>query len=315
MKNALAFRMELHTYKKSLHVIVLLLLALSARECSAVAKKKLTVGLFVPWTGSWPVGTRLASAAPIAIDEINNNTALLPDHELQFIWSDCGCSKVMSAGGTVEFVKKNISVIIGPYCSKGCVPSGLIAGYYNVPMITYSCSTSELSKKSEYPTTARTFAYARTNEIVLFDNTVKMIKHFGWKMFTIITELSSPWSEIGTRFLRDGYKQGLTVREIRFNPNDVDYYDASNAAGNKKAEDYRKNVLDSAKLRGRSMNFFSYFSFLTSPLLVGGGTPVVIPYVFSTRGAGVALALKKWNEKVVELMAGGRPKDFYVVFA
>ena len=292
MKNTFAWKMELRICKKPLHVIVLLFLALSARECSAVAKKKLTVGLFVPWTGSWPVGTRLASAAPIAIDEINNNTTLLRDYELQFIWSDCGCSKVMSAGGTVEFVKKNISVIIGPYCSKGCVPSGLIAGYYNVPMITYSCSTSELSKKSEYPTTARTFAYARTNEIVLFDNAVKMIKHFGWKMFTIITELSSPWLEIGTRFMRDGYKQGLTVREIRFNPNDVDYYDASNAAKNKNAEDYRKTVLDSAKVRGRSMYFYSCYSFFNfPPSWWGGGTPIVIPYLFSAQGAGAAPAL------------------------
>ena len=248
MRNPSAFKMELHIRKKPFCGILLLFLVFSARECPATAKKKLTVGLFVPWTGSWPVGTRLASAAPIAIDEINNNTTLLRDYELKFIWSDCGCSKVMSAGGTVEFVKKNISVIIGPYCSKGCVPSGLIAGYYNTPMITYSCSTSELSKKSEYPTTARTFAYARTNEIILFDNTVKMMKHFGWKMFTIITELSSPWSEIGTRFMRDGYKQGLQVREIRYNPNDV-----TNDAGKEKAEAYRKSVLDEAKKRGRSI--------------------------------------------------------------
>lgn len=251
--------MELLICKKPLYGILLLFLAFSARECSAAAKKNLTVGLFVPWTGSWPVGTRLASAAPIAIDEINNNSALLPGYNLQFIWSDCGCSKVMSAGGTVEFVKKRVSAIIGPYCSKGCVPSGLIAGYYNVPMITYSCSSSELSKKSEYPTTARTFAYARTNEIVLFDNTVKMIKHFGWKMFTLITELSSPWSEIGTRFMRDVYKQGLSVREINYNPNDVDYYDVTNAAKNTAAENYRKKVLDDAKARGRSM--YSYYSF------------------------------------------------------
>ena len=236
------------------------LLCVYVTNCSAL--KNLTIGLFVPWTGSWPAGQRLASAAPIAIDKINSDPTILPDYHIGFEWKDCGCNKVMSAGGTVEFIKKSYSAIIGPYCSDGCTPSGLIAGFYKVPMITYSCSTPDLSVKKDYPTTARTFAYARTDEGILIKNTLELMKIFGWKRFTVITEIADPWSTIAKSFLKQKSLHGDAIDEI----NDVQYNPEQIAGPNEKefteeleaaSRRSRKAILDQAKAKGRSMHIFS----------------------------------------------------------
>ena len=217
--------------------------------------KNLTIGLFVPWTG-WSAGQRLASAAPIAIDKINADPSILPDYRINFEWRDCGCNKVMSAGGTVEFIKKNYAAIIGPYCSDGCKPSGLIAGFYNVPMITYSCSTPDLSVKKDYPTTARTFAYARTDEKILIKNTLELMKLFGWKIFTVITEIAEPWSTIGKSFLKEKSLHPDSIEDIndvQYNPEQVAGPSESSFsyAEEAKSRVYRKFILDQAKQKGR----------------------------------------------------------------
>lgn len=225
------------------------------------AMKNLTIGLFVPWTG-WSAGQRLASAAPIAIDKINADRTILPDYTINYEWKDCGCDKVMSAGGTVEFIKRNYAAIIGPYCSDGCKPSGLIAGYYNVPMITYSCSTPDLSVKKDYPTTARTFAYARTDEKILIKNTLELMKLFGWKIFTVITEIAEPWSTIGKDFLKQKSMHPGEIddiNDVQYNPEQVagpsesSFTDAADAS----SRAYRKTILDQAKQKGRGRWSFS----------------------------------------------------------
>jgi len=238
-------------------------------QCQAL--KNLTIGLFVPWTG-WTAGRRLASAAPIAIDKINADPTILPDYRIDFKWRDCGCNKVMSAGGTVEFIKNNYAAIIGPYCSDGCKPSGLIAGYYKVPMITYSCSTPDLSSKKDYPTTARTFAYARTDEKILIKNTLELMKLYGWKIFTVITEIAEPWSTIGKSFLKQKSLHPGDIEDIndvQYNPEQVagpqesDFTEAADAS----SRAYRKSILDQAKTKGRVFVFLGYYSKVRKLLL------------------------------------------------
>lgn len=230
-------------------VVYLLLFCTFTGQCSAI--KNLTIGLFVPWT-NWPAGQRLASAAPIAIDQINADRTILPDYHIDFTWKDCGCDKVMSAGGTVEFIKSNYSVIIGPYCSDGCKPSGLIAGYYKVPMLTYSCSTPDLSDKTDYPTTARTLAYARTDEKILLSNTLQLMKVFGWKIFTVITEIAEPWSTIGKSFLKAKSEHADIddINDVPYSPDQVSNYKHPDNTSNWQ---YMISILDQAKLKGRGM--------------------------------------------------------------
>eukprot|EP00795_Rhopilema_esculentum_P006236 gene6236-11647_t len=240
-------------------LVYLFAITLFANNCNAL--KNITIGLFVPWTG-WPVGNRLASAAPIAIDRINADPNILKGYKINFEWKDCGCNKVMAAGGTVEFIKTNFSVIIGPYCSKSCVPSGLIAAFYKVPMITYSCSTTELSNKKEYPTTARTLSYARTDEKILISNTLMLMKKFNWEIFTLITEISEPWLSISKSFLKQkSLSNDITdVNEVTYNPQLLDGDDNYTDPREVENRKYRKGILQKAAETGRIFLFLGYYS-------------------------------------------------------
>ena len=214
--------------------------------------KNLTIGLFVPMTG-WAVGNRLASAAPIAIDSINNDRTILPGYKLNFVWRDCGCNSKMSAGGTVEFIEEKVAAIIGPYCSKGCITSGHIAAYYKLPMLTYSCSKKQLSDKKLYPTVARTFAYARTNEKILLDNAADLMKLYGWSIFAIVVEIGDVWQFISQYFQKHSSSHNLKVNQYLYNPDKVEADD----------EKHIKDILREAMQKSRSkQNLFREQSFL-----------------------------------------------------
>ena len=74
-----------------------------------------------------------------------------------------GCSELLSVGGAAKLLNTHKArAIIGPVCSDGCIPAGLVANYENSPIISYGCSSSSLSDPYKYPTFARTKPYART---------------------------------------------------------------------------------------------------------------------------------------------------------
>lgn len=74
-----------------------------------------------------------------------------------------GCSELLSVGGAAKLLNTyKARAIIGPVCSDGCIPAGLVANYENSPIISYGCSSSSLSDPINYPTFARTKPYART---------------------------------------------------------------------------------------------------------------------------------------------------------
>ncbi len=252
MKHSVAFSMRLVTRFS----LIFVLCATAVEKCHAL--KNITLGVFVPMSG-WAVGNRLASAAPIAINDINKDPNILPDYHVDFVWRDSGCSPTKSAGGTVEFLKQDIAAIIGPYCSKGCVAAGHIVAYYKVPMLTYSCSEKALSDKKVYPTVARTYAYARTNEVILLNNTVQLMRLYNWKIFTIIVEIDEVWKALAEYFQKN-YNVGayaadnLIMEIIYYNP------DVANKDDGDDAKNHILKILNDARKKSRS-EIFDCFPF------------------------------------------------------
>lgn len=88
-------------------------------------------------------------------------------YEVVFEIKDSGCNSTLSIGAASELVSQQASAIIGPSCSDGCIPVALLATFTNKPMISFGCSSGDLSDKSVYPTFARTKPYARTVPVYL----------------------------------------------------------------------------------------------------------------------------------------------------
>ena len=46
----------------------------------------------------------------------------------------------------------DLDAIIGPLCSTACQPVALLAAAWNMPVISYGCSSTALSDTEQYPT-------------------------------------------------------------------------------------------------------------------------------------------------------------------
>ena len=120
-------------------------------------RSQLTIAYFLPWMRGWPVGPQVGSANVLGIREIRKR-GLLPDYDIEWVYRDTWCEPkramqmVVDAWSSVD----RLDAIIGPGCSVTCQPLGLLAAFWNIPIISYDCSSPKLSDKSVYPTFSRT---------------------------------------------------------------------------------------------------------------------------------------------------------------
>ena len=68
--------------------------------------------------GKFPIGTRIAGAAALAVEHANGDKALLPGRPLQYQWADSGCSAKQGLAAMGEVLEKSgaVDVVIGPGC-------------------------------------------------------------------------------------------------------------------------------------------------------------------------------------------------------
>ncbi|XP_041364284.1 guanylate cyclase 32E-like [Gigantopelta aegis] len=125
-------------------------------------------------------GQAISGAITYAVHQINMNTTILPNHTLDFIIAETYGMENHSIKETVLLLDKNISVYIGP--QESCVNEGRIAASFNVPMISYFCSETEVSDKNLYPTFART----KPTDSQISKNVVSILKMFNWTKVTFV---------------------------------------------------------------------------------------------------------------------------------
>ncbi|XP_077977730.1 atrial natriuretic peptide receptor 2-like [Glandiceps talaboti] len=167
-----------------------LIFSLSMLNCDG-QDDDIVLGLMIPWTGSWPVGRRIASAFLVALDEINNSTSILPNRTISFVWNDTQCNAMEGLREVVDLWThvKPLHAIIGPGCDIVCEPAALLASAWAIPMISWGCEVSTLSNKDEYPTFARTVGpYPKTGPMF-----VATMNYFNWKRIAILASTEHTW--------------------------------------------------------------------------------------------------------------------------
>ncbi|XP_060597382.1 receptor-type guanylate cyclase Gyc76C-like isoform X2 [Ruditapes philippinarum] len=125
-------------------------------------------------------GQAISGALTLALDEINNDTAILPDHKLTFLIAETRGKEFISIKETVELINKNISVYIGP--QETCIHEAKIAAAFNIPMISYFCSEVDVSNNESYPTFART----KPTDSQISKSVVSILKKFKWQKVTFV---------------------------------------------------------------------------------------------------------------------------------
>ncbi|XP_067672620.1 speract receptor-like isoform X2 [Haliotis asinina] len=125
-------------------------------------------------------GSFISGALTYAIEEVNNDSSILPNYTLDYVIAETHGNERKSIEETVLLREKNISVYLGP--QETCVHEGRIAAAFNLPMISYYCAQTEVSNKLEYPTFART----KPTDSQISKSLVSILKLFNWNKVTFL---------------------------------------------------------------------------------------------------------------------------------
>ena len=78
-----------------------------------------------------------ASAMFLAIDDVNNNPDLLPNHRLELVWADTKCDWKKTIQLQIDMMKdQNVDAFIGGGC-QACEATARNAGAENIPLISH----------------------------------------------------------------------------------------------------------------------------------------------------------------------------------
>ncbi|KAK0427684.1 hypothetical protein QR680_010365 [Steinernema hermaphroditum] len=182
---------------------------------------------------------RSAGSIPIAVDDIRRDH-FLDDYNFTFHVMHDECDEAKAAGYAVELItEKKVHAILGPTCSAAAISAGLVASFYNVPIIFWGMVTaSVLSEKERFPTASNVV----TDSLELAKAFAEVMKAYKWDRFAFIYMISSRGK---CKFLRDDLN---TVLDHVENSDLTNTYSKrlDNSSGS-----YVRQVLDAARDKAR----------------------------------------------------------------
>ncbi|OWF46455.1 guanylate cyclase 32E-like [Mizuhopecten yessoensis] len=125
-------------------------------------------------------GQSISGAITLAVKEVNEDPHILPNHTLEFVIAETYGMELISIKQTVELLSKDIWAYIGP--QETCIHEGRVAAAFNLPMISYYCSESEVSAKTLYPT----FCSTRPTASHVSRSVVSILRHLNWRKVTFV---------------------------------------------------------------------------------------------------------------------------------
>ena len=160
------------------------------------ASENIHLGVMLPKSrhGFSELGRALELAIAPAIQHVYNHSRLSGQWNITYTVKDSACHKTAAVGRTYEL--HTADAFIGPACSDSCLSAGLLASYWNKPMISYSCSSVELSKRLFYPTFARTQPFSRTYSHETPDILLQSMRVYNWTRAAIISTEDLVWTPI-----------------------------------------------------------------------------------------------------------------------
>ena len=124
----------------------------------------------------------LGAAVPLAFDTAKTNFSLLKNSTVDLTYSASQCNEKLALEVFINLKQvHNVDVILGPQCSSECVPTGLLASQWNIPMISHSCSNHELSDSFRFNTFLRTTGSSSIGGAVS-----TTLHHFNWTAVALV---------------------------------------------------------------------------------------------------------------------------------
>ncbi|XP_052898800.1 LOW QUALITY PROTEIN: guanylate cyclase 32E [Anopheles moucheti] len=170
--------------------------------------------LYVGFLAGYVHSKVVLGALLLAIETINNDSALLPSKKLRLRAVDIGAQKSPKAfpiQKMTEMRDSGIVVFIGP--DETCTSEALVASAWNLPMISYKCADIAVSDKTVYSSFARTLPPATK----VSKSVAALLLANNWHCFSIVASKHPAWSmEIAHAIELQAELNNLTVNHFRF---------------------------------------------------------------------------------------------------
>jgi hypothetical protein len=129
---------------------------------------------------SWLAATYYAMQ--LAIEEINNDTSILPNYKMEMICNTTWYSPSAAAAVSLWHLNRGAKVILGVPLSSEATPLSYVASASNLPIISYSASAPRLNNPDTFPSFNRLIA-SDTSQIGLL---ISLCRHFSWKNLVVV---------------------------------------------------------------------------------------------------------------------------------
>ena len=136
---------------------------------------------------SWNGGASLTPVARVAVDEINNDSSILPDYRLELLERDDGCDITFKA--VTSFIEplfysgKQVVGMVGPGCSEAALAIGELSTHDSTATLMVSVATTvELNNRTAYPYILRTVSTSYVYVKTYFD----LMRQNNWKNVAVL---------------------------------------------------------------------------------------------------------------------------------
>ncbi|XP_039986599.1 extracellular calcium-sensing receptor-like [Xiphias gladius] len=163
---------------------------------------------------------KFAQTMIFAIEEINRNPAILPNHKLGYkIYNSCGMANIMKSA--IDLVNGQREIIDERNCKKadtaqavlghsGSAPTvgfARIIGRFQIPVLSHFATCACLSNREEFPSFFRTIPSDLHQSRAL----AKLVKHFGWTWVGAISNKNDYGINGITTFIQAAQVEGVCI--------------------------------------------------------------------------------------------------------
>ena len=138
------------------------------------------------YSREWEIGYKMAAGLILGVETVRERQLIPANWTIDWDWRDTYCRARRGLAMTVDLwshFNTRPSAIIGGGCSIVCEPVALLAAAWNVPFISYGCTSHSLSNKFNYPTFSRSVG----TWLSLAPLYARVVGHFGWERVAVVT--------------------------------------------------------------------------------------------------------------------------------
>lgn len=132
-----------------------------------------------------------ASAADVAVEDVNNNRRLLPKNKLKYLWrkriTDTKCDEMQAIRGQMEQIRMGVHAFIGFVCNFESVTKNAAA--INLPMISMDYN----GMKERESATLATVSPLNTGVVSMI---ITLLRKFHWKKIAVVYEENKIWGPV-----------------------------------------------------------------------------------------------------------------------